>query len=104
MSQPDFQAMTRDQLRQYVLIHRDDDEAFYTYMDKLHEVPGIQITSEEQFSQLLEQKSEERAKKAEGMNVKQMIIDEMESLPDGALLEILSSLRILKARLDKFGY
>ncbi|MBW4591301.1 hypothetical protein G7B40_039040 [Aetokthonos hydrillicola Thurmond2011] len=104
MSQPDFQAMTHDELRQYVLTHRDDNEAFYTYMDKLREVPGIQITSEEQFSQLVEQKLREQAKKAEGMNVKQMIIDEMESLPDGALLEVLSHLRIVKARLDKFGY
>lgn len=32
---PDFQAMNRKELRAYVLKHRDDDEAFYAYMDKV---------------------------------------------------------------------
>lgn len=31
---PDFQAMSRKELRAYVLKHRDDDEAFYAYRDK----------------------------------------------------------------------
>jgi hypothetical protein len=31
-----FQAMSKQELRNYVLNHRDDDEAFYAYMDKLH--------------------------------------------------------------------
>lgn len=31
---PDFQAMSRKELRAYVLEHRDDDEAFYAYRDK----------------------------------------------------------------------
>ncbi|GET42439.1 DUF6887 family protein [Microseira wollei] len=32
---PDFKAMSRKELRAYILKHRDDDEAFYAYMDKL---------------------------------------------------------------------
>ena len=33
---PNFQEMTRQELRTYVLEHRDDKEAFYAYMDKIH--------------------------------------------------------------------
>lgn len=33
---PDFQAMTRKDLLKYILAHRDDDEAFHVYMDKVY--------------------------------------------------------------------
>ena len=36
MSKPNFQAMSQKELHDYVLAHRDDHEAFYTYVDKLH--------------------------------------------------------------------
>lgn len=36
MSKPNFQAMNRKDLHNYVLAHRDDQEAFYAYVDKLH--------------------------------------------------------------------
>ena len=36
MSKPNFQAMSRKELHAYVLAHRDDREAFYAYVDKLH--------------------------------------------------------------------
>lgn len=36
MDKPDFQTMSQTELRQYFLAHRDDDEAFYAYVDKLH--------------------------------------------------------------------
>ena len=29
-----FEAMSRAELRSYILEHRDDDEAFYAYIDK----------------------------------------------------------------------
>jgi hypothetical protein len=35
MSQPNFRAMSQKELHDYVLAHRDDQEAFYTYVDKL---------------------------------------------------------------------
>ena len=34
---PDFKAMTSQELKSYVLSHRDDDEAFYAYVDKVNE-------------------------------------------------------------------
>lgn len=37
MSQPNFQTMTQKELHNYVLSHRDDQEAFYAYVDKLHQ-------------------------------------------------------------------
>jgi hypothetical protein len=48
MSKPDFQTMTRKDLHDYVLSHREDEEAFYAYVDKLHveatwvEMPALQ--------------------------------------------------------------
>lgn len=35
--EPNFKEMSRTELRSYVLGHRDDNEAFYAYMDKIHE-------------------------------------------------------------------
>lgn len=31
---PDFAAMSRKELRAYVLTHRDDQEAFFAYVDR----------------------------------------------------------------------
>jgi hypothetical protein len=36
MNKPNFEKMTRKELKTYFLAHRDDDEAFYAYVDKLH--------------------------------------------------------------------
>ncbi|MFN6560387.1 MAG: DUF6887 family protein [Nostoc sp. ChiSLP01] len=56
MTKPNFQAMTKQELRDYVLEHRDEQEAFYALVDKLREEPGIEITSMEQLHQLIEAK------------------------------------------------
>ncbi len=48
MSKPNFQKMSQKDLQTYVLAHRDDQEAFYAYIDKLHaeanwvEMPPLQ--------------------------------------------------------------
>ncbi len=36
MSRPNFKAMSQKDLHAYVLAHRDDQEAFYAYVDILH--------------------------------------------------------------------
>lgn len=36
MSQPDFRSMSQKELQRYVLSHREDQEAFYAYVDKLN--------------------------------------------------------------------
>lgn len=36
MTQPNFQAMSMKELQRYVLNHRDDQAAFYAYVDKLN--------------------------------------------------------------------
>ena len=36
MSKPNFHAMSQKDLHDYVLAHREDQEAFYAYVDKLH--------------------------------------------------------------------
>lgn len=37
MGKPNFQAMTKKELFNYFLAHRDDQDAFYAYVDRLHE-------------------------------------------------------------------
>jgi hypothetical protein len=53
---PDFQQMSRKELRTYVLTHREDEEALRIYMARLHNEPGITRQSgglnEEDFNQL----------------------------------------------------
>jgi len=36
MSQPNFKTMSQKELHDYVLSHREDQAAFYAYVDKLH--------------------------------------------------------------------
>ena len=36
MNQPDFQAMSQKELQRYVLSRREDQTAFYAYVDKLN--------------------------------------------------------------------
>ncbi len=42
---PNFQAMSREKLRNYIKENRDDQEAFYAYMDKLATEPILAIHS-----------------------------------------------------------
>jgi hypothetical protein len=36
VNKPNFQAMNQKELQGYVLEHREDQEAFHAYVDKLH--------------------------------------------------------------------
>jgi hypothetical protein len=36
MNQPNLQEMSRKELHAYVLAHREDQDAFYVYVDRLH--------------------------------------------------------------------
>ncbi|MEH1892882.1 MAG: hypothetical protein V7K92_26700 [Nostoc sp.] len=48
MSKHNFHAMSQKELHDYVFAHREDQEAFYAYVDKLHvegnwiEMPALQ--------------------------------------------------------------
>jgi len=53
---PDFNLMSRKELRAYLLEHRNDDEAFYAYMDKGRNLARVQVTSDEQLRQLIEER------------------------------------------------
>lgn len=48
--------MSREQLREYVKTHPKDEVAFHIYMDKLQSEPAIEITSAEQFEQVVREK------------------------------------------------
>ncbi|MGI0480663.1 DUF6887 family protein [Geminocystis sp. CENA526] len=37
MTKPNFQRMSQKELHDYFLSHRDNQEAFYAYIDKLHQ-------------------------------------------------------------------
>lgn len=59
MNKANFQGMTKQKLRAYVLKYRNDQEAFYALTDKLREEPGIEITSTEQMHELIEARLDE---------------------------------------------
>ncbi|MHC5595906.1 MAG: DUF6887 family protein [Nostoc sp.] len=56
MTDINLAAMSRQQLRDYVKNHPQDQVAFQAYMDRLQEQPGIEITSMDQFEQLVREK------------------------------------------------
>ena len=69
MSNPNFQAMSQKELHNYVLAHREDQEAFYAYVDRLHaeghwiEMPALQSEQDlENYPEFIEhiRKSSER--------------------------------------------
>ena len=41
MNRHNFQTMSRKELRAYVLAHREDQEAFYAFVDRLHESVAV---------------------------------------------------------------
>ncbi len=59
---PDYQNMTLQELRQYFLSHRDNDEAFYAYIDKVREKndrvtypPLTSVEDMEKYPEIIEQ-------------------------------------------------
>jgi hypothetical protein len=56
MTDINLAAMNREQLRDYVKNHPQDQVAFQVYMDRLKDEPGIEITSMDQFEQLVREK------------------------------------------------
>ncbi len=56
MTDINFATMSRAQLRDYVKTHPQDQAAFQMYMDKLQDEPGIEITSMDQFEQLVRER------------------------------------------------
>ncbi len=53
MSQPNFETMTKKDLRAYVLANINDTDAFHALCDRLYAEPGITITSPEQLEQVI---------------------------------------------------
>ncbi|MUH01013.1 hypothetical protein F7734_55630 [Scytonema sp. UIC 10036] len=70
MIKPDFQTMPRAELRQYNLDHRDDDEAFQTYLHRFTSEDAVifrapqSIEDLENFPQLHQQNLERLRKQA----------------------------------------
>ncbi|MFB2918288.1 MULTISPECIES: DUF6887 family protein [Aerosakkonema] len=70
MNRPNFKAMSQKDLQTYVLANRDDQEAFYAYIDKLHaeanwvEMPPVESAEDlenyPEFIQHLRKSSEPR--------------------------------------------
>ncbi|MFN6482719.1 MULTISPECIES: DUF6887 family protein [unclassified Nostoc] len=56
MTDINLAAMSREQLRDYVKKHPQDQIAFQVYMDRLQDEPGIEIASMDQFEQLVREK------------------------------------------------
>lgn len=66
MTKPNFESMSRAELKAYITTHREDNEAFRAYIDRLHTDPEVKIISGrcddegmEMLSGLIKQKSQE---------------------------------------------
>jgi len=61
MTPPDIYTMSREELRAYLLEHRDDEIVFHAYMNKLATEPVLatrtiaDLENEERFAELLAQ-------------------------------------------------
>lgn len=51
MNHPNFSAMTDEELRTYVLAHRQDQTAFHAYVDRMQQRPPIAIIEPEEWSE-----------------------------------------------------
>ena len=51
MSRSDFSVMTEQELRAYVLSHREDKVAFEAYLDKVRQRPPIAVIEPEEWSE-----------------------------------------------------
>lgn len=51
MSNPNFSAMTDEELRTYVLHNRQDTVAFYAYVDRMQQRPPIAVIEPDEWSE-----------------------------------------------------
>ncbi|MGG6265346.1 DUF6887 family protein [Leptolyngbya sp. AN03gr2] len=65
---PDFSAMTKSQLRAYVLEHRDDDQAFYALADRILANPNLKWYAPEDVERFPEIYEEHRKRKEADQN------------------------------------
>ena len=73
MTQLNYHSMSRAELRAYILEHRDDEQAFHAYMDKLKSEPVLangsmaDLEDSARFSELLErvQKTKQERKRSD---------------------------------------
>ncbi|MEC4813063.1 MAG: hypothetical protein SAK29_07290 [Scytonema sp. PMC 1069.18] len=54
MTKPNFKTMSKAELRQYVLAHRDDEEAFYELSDRIA-ANAKPLESDEQLMEIIQQ-------------------------------------------------
>lgn len=70
MIQPDYKQMTRTELREYMLAHRDDEQAFHTYMDKVQQeavktpINDEVIADPQKFATFIEQSKQRKQQEA----------------------------------------
>ena len=70
MIQPDYKQMTRPELRKYMLAHRDDEQTFHTYMDKVQQeavktpINDEVIADPQKFATFIEQNKQRKQQEA----------------------------------------
>lgn len=70
MIQPNYKQMTRTELREYMLAHRDDEGAFHTYMDKVQQeavktpINDEVIADPQKFATFIEQNKQRKQQEA----------------------------------------
>jgi hypothetical protein len=70
MIQPDYKQMNRAELREYMLTHRDDEQAFHTYMDKVQQesvktpISDEVLADPQKFAAFIEQNKQRKQQEA----------------------------------------
>jgi hypothetical protein len=70
MIQPDYKQMNRAELREYMLTHRDDEQAFHTYMDKVQQesvktpISDEVLADPQKFAAFIEQNKQRKQEEA----------------------------------------
>jgi hypothetical protein len=73
MIQPDYKQMNRNELREYMLAHRDDELAFHSYMDKVHQesvktpISDEILADPQKFATFIEQNKQRKQQEATNM-------------------------------------
>ncbi|RUR85710.1 DUF6887 family protein [Chlorogloeopsis fritschii PCC 9212] len=62
MSKPNFAAMSKTELKRYLLEHRNDTEAFHALMDKIDAEPNPKFYTIDEVGELQKLIEEKRAK------------------------------------------
>lgn len=100
MHTPDFNSMSLDELRLFVITHPDYKEAWKAYVERYTDsiIESMNPSLLQDSKAILKRKRQEQVERAKTMDVRQKIMDELEECEGDILLDVLSLIRLIKSR------